>query len=137
MRKFQKFIFALFRLVIRLHRRRRAAENKRTRVVSCAEPRNFHGVVTGISFRNVTSVVLLVDDYDAEVFKGCEYRRPCADGNRRFAASEPAPFVKPFALRQSAVQYRDFVAESFLKLQKDLRRQRDFGHEHYRGFVFR
>ena len=76
---------------------------------------------------------VIVDIALSETDKIFDYIMP----DRRFAASEPAPFVKPFALRQSAVQYRDFVAESFLKLQKDLRRQRDFGHEHYRGFVFR
>ena len=72
-------VFSLFCAVIRLDRRRCRAEHEQRvrlrRAVLCHIPR----MVARRLLRAVRRVLLLVDDDNAEVLRGREHRRACAD----------------------------------------------------------
>ena len=80
--------------------------------------------------RAVRRVLLLVDDDNAEVFRGREHRRARTDDNAGAAGFYLLEAVIPLTGGQRRGQNRDFFAKSSRKLPQKLRRQSNFGHEH-------
>ena len=78
-------------------------------------------------------VVLLVDDHDAERAHRREHRRARAERDADLARAQPPPRRQPLARRQPAVQHRDVLAEARAEARRQLRRQRDLGHQHQRA----
>ena len=85
--------------------------------------------------RAVGRVLLLVDDDNAEIFRGREHRRARADNDARSAGLYLLKAVVPLTGRQRRVQNRDFFAEPGGKLPQKLWCQPDFGHEHDGAFA--
>ena len=133
--EFEQLVLADCSLVIGFYRRGCAAEHQRAVVVLCPERRNLVGDVSRVGFGHITRIVLLVDDNQSDVFERSEHRASRAYRDLCPAAYQPAPLVKAFANRQSAVKKRDLVAETSAKRAQHLRRERDFGYKHYRGLT--
>ena len=123
-------VFSLFCAVIRLDRRRCRAEHEQRvrlrRAVLCHIPR----MVARRLLRAVRRVLLLVDDDNAEVLRGREHRRACADDHPCSAGFYLLEAVVPLTGGQRRVQNRDFFAKPGGKLPQKLRCQSNFGHEH-------
>ena len=75
-------------------------------------------------------VLIFDDDDNAEVLRGREHRRACADDHPCSAGFYLLEAVIPLTGGQRRVQNRDFFAKPGGKLPQKLRRQSNFGHEH-------
>ena len=74
--------------------------------------------------------MLFVHADEAELFERGEQGRTGAHGDARLAVSERAPHRVPFAFAEAAVDDGDAFAEPSPKAPDELRRERDFRHEH-------
>ena len=68
-----------------------------------------------------------------EVLHRREDRAPHAHADPRLAAAEPLPLGVPLGGREAGVEERDLVAEARAEAPRELRRERDLGHEHERA----
>ena len=76
--------------------------------------------------------MLFVDDDQAEVRERGEHGRTRADADARLARAHAQPLVVALAGGELRMQHRDDIAEAVLETARDLRGERDLGHEHDR-----
>ena len=116
-----------------LERRRRRAEDRDRARALRAHDRQIAPVVADALLLLERRVVLLVDDDDAQRAHRREHGRARAQRDADLARPQAPPGRQPLARRQRAVQHRDVVAEAGPEARRQLRRQRDLGHQHQRA----
>ena len=129
----EQLIFPFRREQIALHVGSGGTEHERRAALFRAHFRDLFGVIAGVGLADITGVVLLVDDDDADVLKGREHRRARTYGDPRLAVPHALPLVVALPRVQSRVHERDLVAETGAEETEDLRCERDLRHEHDRG----
>ncbi len=113
-----------------LQRRRGRPEDRQRAGLLRAHHRQIAPVVADAFLLLERGIVLLVDDHHAERPHRREHRRPRAERDADLAGAQTPPGRQPLARRQPAVQHRHVLAEARPKPRRQLRRQRDLGHQH-------
>ena len=113
-----------------LQRRRGRAEDRQRAGVLRAHHRQIAPVVADALLLLERGIVLLVDDHHAERPHRREDRRARAERDADLAGAETPPGRQALLRRQPAVQHRHVLAEARPKPRRQLRRERDLGHQH-------
>ena len=132
-RKAQQCVLAALGVVVRLEGRCRGAEDDGGSFETGAHDRHVATVVARAVFLLVGSLVLFVDDDEAERRQGREHRRAGAHDHLRLGVADAPPLVVPFPRRQLAVLYGYRRAEAGEGGAHEHVGERDLGHEDQHG----
>ena len=110
-------------------RRRCRAEQERHARLPCPYYRQIAGVVTEAILLFVSAVVFFINDDAAQVGKGCEHCRTCADQHLRLACAHRQPVVEACAIGQRGMGYGDLSGKPCCEPRRERLHQADFRHE--------
>ena len=125
------------RVIHRLDRRRRRAEQQQRAALRAAELRDIARMVARRVFRAVGRLLLLIHDDKSEIRQRRKHRAARAEHDPHVAAADALPLVVALRQLKSAVEHGDVLAEIGGKFRHHLRRERDLRHEQHRRAAHR
>ena len=135
--KWKNLIAPFPRVIHRLDRRRRRAEQQQRAALRAAELRDIARMVARRVLRAVGRLLLLVHDDKSEIRQRREHRAARAEHDPHVAAADALPLVVALRQLKSAVEHGDVLAEIGGKFRHHLRRERDLRHEQHRRAAHR
>ena len=116
--------------VERFGRRRGRAQHEWAAVAARHLGRHLASVVARTGALLITSLVLLVDDDEAQVAERAKERRAGADHHAGRTAGDHIPLVETLASRKTRMENGHRLAKARAEAADGLGRQRDLGHQH-------